>query len=145
MIATLAKIASHTARGIFTFMLLNGGSCCRKELLYAGYPSTIIRENMIKLEVGGFVVKVTTGVYRVSDGIRIQSNGIPLNGESNGIRTESNGIPLSEPILESSSNRKYSGIRTQSNGMPLESDGIPSFPLTLVSRPRITDFFDRIA
>jgi len=46
MIETLRRIASHTARGIYALLLLNGGMSTRKELLEAGYTSTIIQEAM---------------------------------------------------------------------------------------------------
>jgi hypothetical protein len=47
MIQILARIASHTARGIYSFLLWRGGISTRKELLEAGYTSTIIHEAII--------------------------------------------------------------------------------------------------
>jgi hypothetical protein len=57
-------------------MLFNGGRITRKELLDANYPSTIIRENMLKLKVDGFVIKITSGVYQVAE-----SSGTPEFGQ----------------------------------------------------------------
>jgi len=66
MIKTLARTASHTARGIYAAILLNGGCACRKELLEAEYTSTVIHEAIVSLQAGGFVIKIG-GSYKVSD------------------------------------------------------------------------------
>jgi hypothetical protein len=44
MISAIAKIANHTARGIYTFLLWRGGISNRKELLEAGYSSSVLAD-----------------------------------------------------------------------------------------------------
>jgi hypothetical protein len=100
----LARIASHTAKGIFSFLMLNGGCACRKELIDAGYSSNIIHKALVELEVAGLVLRVG-GLYRVT----IDGNNVPTDGKTPNVPTGGNNVPTdgkTEVILESLSNRK---------------------------------------
>ncbi|MDR0328344.1 MAG: hypothetical protein LBI05_08625, partial [Planctomycetaceae bacterium] len=142
MLKTLARIASHTARGIYACLLLNGGSACRKELLEAGFTSSILHEAVLSLEAAGFIFRIG-GTYRITgSAIPEDSSGMPEGGlkpasensgrpeHSSGMPEHSSGIPEHLPprttaLLESKSKRKYSRRPEHSSGMPEHSSGIP--------------------
>jgi hypothetical protein len=90
---------------------------------------------MLKLEAGGFVIKITSGVYRVADysGIPKESFRPPKDEETFGMPKESYGMPKTEQILESASNKKSFGIPKESSAPPKETFGMPKVPVNVVN------------
>jgi hypothetical protein len=94
---TLRRIAGYAGKFIYSQFLLEGGTLSPRDLLDAGCGQSELYETLTELQVGGFIVKVRRGVYRVHNSGGAENHESPVNvvnveesiRESHGLRISS--------------------------------------------------------